>query len=181
MWWDIAPEMRAEWEDWHYDMPERSRHPGISRLALDLGRFVFRALRGRRHGHPHRRRLPRSAERAHALVAQAHAAPSQHGAQPSPRREPRSRPRRMDGDAAPRAWPAGAGASPLPQQQGLVGAFLEAQSMAGAPPTTEQKIRGGDVEARRSPSSRATTSRRSRALPMLGRRRARRLPCSYTL
>ena len=37
----------------------------------------------------------------------------------------------------------------LPQQQGLVGAFLlEAQSMAGAPQTTEQKIRGGDAEAR---------------------------------
>ena len=40
--------------------------------------------------------------------------------------------------------------SALPQQQGLVGAFLlEAQSLAGAPQTTEQKIRGGsDAEAR---------------------------------
>ena len=39
--------------------------------------------------------------------------------------------------------------SALPQQQGLVGAFLlEAQPMAGAPQTTEQKIRGGDAEAR---------------------------------
>lgn len=33
MWWDIAPEMRAEWEDWHSHehMPERLGIPGFLR------------------------------------------------------------------------------------------------------------------------------------------------------
>jgi hypothetical protein len=33
MWWDIAPEMRAEWEDWHTSehMPERLAIPGFLR------------------------------------------------------------------------------------------------------------------------------------------------------
>jgi hypothetical protein len=36
----------------------------------------------------------------------------------------------------------------LPSRKGLTGAhLLESQSMAGAPQTTEQKIRGGDARA----------------------------------
>jgi hypothetical protein len=33
MWWDVAPEMRAEWEDWHTNehMPERLAIPGFLR------------------------------------------------------------------------------------------------------------------------------------------------------
>jgi hypothetical protein len=33
MWWDVAPEMRAEWEDWHTTehMPERLAIPGFLR------------------------------------------------------------------------------------------------------------------------------------------------------
>ena len=33
MWWDVAPEMRAEWEDWHSHehMPERLAIPGFLR------------------------------------------------------------------------------------------------------------------------------------------------------
>ena len=33
LWWDIAPEMRAEWEDWHTNehMPERLAIPGFLR------------------------------------------------------------------------------------------------------------------------------------------------------
>jgi hypothetical protein len=33
MWWDVAPEMRAEWEDWHSSehMPERLSVPGFLR------------------------------------------------------------------------------------------------------------------------------------------------------
>jgi hypothetical protein len=33
MWWDVAPEMRAEWEDWHSSehMPERLAIPGFLR------------------------------------------------------------------------------------------------------------------------------------------------------
>ena len=33
MWWDVAPEMRAEWEDWHSHehMPERLSIPGFLR------------------------------------------------------------------------------------------------------------------------------------------------------
>ena len=33
MWWDVAPEVRAEWEDWHSSehMPERLAIPGFLR------------------------------------------------------------------------------------------------------------------------------------------------------
>ena len=38
MWWDVPPEVRAEWEDWHTHehMPERLAHPGVpARHALE--------------------------------------------------------------------------------------------------------------------------------------------------
>ncbi len=46
MWWDIAPEVRAEWEDWHTreHMPERLAIPGFllaaNVLLLTLGCFL---------------------------------------------------------------------------------------------------------------------------------------------
>ena len=44
MWWDIAPEVRAEWEDWHTreHMPERLAIPGFlrgTRWIADSGRM----------------------------------------------------------------------------------------------------------------------------------------------
>jgi hypothetical protein len=46
MWWDIAPEARAEWEDWHTreHMPERLSIPGFlrgSRWVLESSYFVL--------------------------------------------------------------------------------------------------------------------------------------------
>jgi hypothetical protein len=153
MWWDIAPEMRAEWEDWHSHehMPERLGIPGFlrgSRWISGDSYFVLYEVEGMgtltagayldrlnaptpwsRKLMPHHRNMVRSLCHVHASLG-----------------------RGLGGWMATLRLEHGLPAqalSPLPQQQGLVGAFLlEAQSMAGAPPTTEQKIRGGDVEAR---------------------------------
>ena len=53
MWWDISPEMRAEWEDWHTHehMPERLGIPGFlrgTRWVADSGepRISFFMKRG---------------------------------------------------------------------------------------------------------------------------------------
>ena len=153
MWWDIAPEMRAEWEDWHSHehMPERLGIPGFlrgSRWISGDSYFVLYEVEGMgtltagayldrlnaptpwsRKLMPHHRNMVRSLCHVRASFG-----------------------RGLGGWIATlrleRGLPAQA-LSALPQQQGLVGAFLlEAQSLAGAPPTTEQKIRGGDVEAR---------------------------------
>ena len=152
MWWDIAPEMRAEWEDWHSHehMPERLGIPGFlrgSRWISGDSYFVLYEVEGMgtltagayldrlnaptpwsRKLMPHHRNMVRSLCHVRASLG-----------------------RGLGGWMATLRLEHGLPAqalSPLPQQQGLVGAFLlEAQSMAGAPPTTEQKIRGGDVEA----------------------------------
>jgi len=152
MWWDIAPEMRAEWEDWHSHehMPERLGIPGFlrgSRWISGDSYFVLYEVEGMgtltagayldrlnaptpwsRKLMPHHRNMVRSLCHVRARLG-----------------------RGLGGWMATLRLEHGLPAqalSPLPQQQGLVGAFLlEAQSMAGAPPTTEQKIRGGDVEA----------------------------------
>ena len=88
MWWDVAPEMRAEWEDWHSSehMPERLAIPGFlrgTRWIAESGEpsyFVLYEVDA--PGDDHRRRIPRAAEQSHAVVAKDDAAPSQHGAQP---------------------------------------------------------------------------------------------------
>ena len=153
MWWDIAPEMRAEWEDWHSHehMPERLGIPGFlrgSRWISGDSYFVLYEVEGMgtltagayldrlnaptpwsRKLMPHHRNMVRSLCHVRASLG-----------------------RGLGGWMATLRLEHGVPAqalSSLPQQQGLVGAFLlEAQSMAGVPPTTEQKIRGGDVEAR---------------------------------
>jgi hypothetical protein len=153
MWWHIAPEMRAEWEDWHSHehMPERLGIPGFlrgSRWISGDSYFVLYEVKGMatltagpyvdrlnaptpwsRKLMPHHRNMARSLCHVRASFG-----------------------RGLGGWIATlrleHGLPAQALAA-LPQQQGLVGAFLlEAQPMAGAPPTTEQKIRGGDAEAR---------------------------------
>ena len=89
MWWDVAPEVRAEWEEWHTaeHMPERLAHPGLpARHALDRAfpaqPSYFVLYEVKEPGDAHRRGVPRAAEQSHAVVAQDDAAPSQHGAQP---------------------------------------------------------------------------------------------------
>jgi hypothetical protein len=152
MWWDIAPPMRAEWEDWHTHehMPERLGIPGFLRGSrwisgdsyfvlyeverigtLKAGAYIDRLnapTPWSRKLMPHHRNMVRSLCHVRASFG-----------------------RGLGGWMATLRLEHGLPAqalSALPQQQGLVGAFLlEAQSMAGAPQTTEQKIRGGDVEA----------------------------------
>lgn len=153
MWWDIAPAMRAEWEDWHSHehMPERLGIPGFlrgSRWISGDSYFMLYEVEGMgtltagpyidrlnaptpwsRKLMPHHRNMVRSLCHVRASFG-----------------------RGLGGWMATLRLEHGLPAqalSALPQQQGLVGAFLlEAQPMAGAPQTTEQKIRGGDAEAR---------------------------------
>jgi hypothetical protein len=153
MWWDIAPPMRAEWEDWHTHehMPERLGIPGFlrgSRWISGDSYFMLYEVEGMdtltagpyidrlnaptpwsRKLMPHHRNMVRSLCHVRASFG-----------------------RGLGGWMATLRLEHGLPAqalSALPQQQGLVGAFLlEAQPMAGAPQTTEQKIRGGDAEAR---------------------------------
>jgi hypothetical protein len=153
MWWDIAPPVRAEWEDWHTHehMPERLGIPGFlrgSRWISGDSYFVLYEVQGMdtltggayldrlnaptpwsRKLMPHHRNMVRSLCHVRASYG-----------------------RGLGGWIATLRLEHGLPAqalSVLPQQQGIVGAFLlEAQPMAGAPQTTEQKIRGGDAEAR---------------------------------
>jgi hypothetical protein len=154
MWWNIAPEMRTEWEDWHTHehMPERLGIPGFlrgSRWISGESYFVLYEVEGMgtltagayldrlnaptpwsRKLMPHHRNMVRSLCHVRASFG-----------------------RGLGGCIATLRLEDGLpvqALSALPQRGGLVGAFLlEAQSMAGAPQTTEQQIRGGsDAEAR---------------------------------
>ncbi len=153
MWWDVAPEMRAEWEDWHSSehMPERLAIPGflrgtrwvafsgepsyfvsyeVAQLAtITSGAYLERLNNPSpwsRRMMPHHRNMVRS---LCALRA------GWGGGLPQALATVRFSPR--------------AGALPkLPRRKGLTGAhLLESQPMAGAPQTAEQNIRGGDGAA----------------------------------
>jgi len=149
MWWDVAPQMRAEWEDWHSSehMPERLAIPGFLRgtrwiavsgepsyftlyevadLATTTGGAYLERLNNptpwSRKMMPHHRNIVRS---LCALRA------GWGGGLPQVLATVRFSPR--------------AGALPkLPRRKGLTGAhLLESQPMAGVPQTAEQRIRGG--------------------------------------
>ena len=150
MWWDIASEVRAEWEDWHTSehMPERLAIPGFLRgsrwiagessyfvlyEAAELATVTSGAYLERlndptpwsRQMMPHHRNMVRSlcALRAGWGGGLPHALATI-------RFSPTSH--------LPK----------LPQGRGLTGAhLLESQPMAGAPQTAEQQIRGGDASA----------------------------------
>ena len=91
MWWDVAPEMKAEWEDWHSHehMPERLAIPGFLRgtrwIALSGEPSYFVLYEAAKLATITERRVPRAPEQSDAVVAQDDAAPPQHGAQPVPR------------------------------------------------------------------------------------------------
>ena len=156
MWWDIAPEMRAEWEDWHTreHMPERLAIPGFLRgtrwiaasgepsyfvlyEAADLGTLTRGPYLERlnnptpwsRKMMPHHRNMVRSLCRVHESSGRgvAQALATLRLDQP------------IGAEALGR----------LAQRQGVTSAhLLQSQSLAGVPQTTEQKIRGGaDREA----------------------------------
>ena len=153
MWWDVAPEMRAEWEDWHSreHMPERLAIPGFLRgtrwgalsgepsyfvcyevaqlTSITSGPYLERLNNPTPWSQkmmPHHRNMVRSLCAVRAGWG---------GGVPQVLATVRFSPR-------PGAQPT------LPQGEGLTGAhLLESQPMAGAPQTAEQKIRGGDATA----------------------------------
>jgi hypothetical protein len=153
MWWDISPEARPEWEDWHTTehMPERLGIPGFLRgsrwvaLSGELSYFVWyeaKDLATITTG-PYLHRLNNPSPWSQKMM-------------PHHRNMVRSlcRVRGGFGDGLGQAMAtirfsaAGAGALPeLRQSRGVTGMrLLEAQPMAG-PPTAEQRIRGGDARA----------------------------------
>jgi hypothetical protein len=155
MWWDITPQMTAEFEDWHSHehMPERLAIPGFLRgtrwvaASGERSYFVLYEVAGlatltggaylerlndptpwSRRMMPHHRNMVRSLCQVRASFGRgvAQAAATV----------------RLDAPLAAEAL------SALPERKGLTAAhLLESQSMAGMAPTTEQRIRGGDAEA----------------------------------
>jgi hypothetical protein len=151
MWWDIAPEMRAEWEDWHSGehMPERLAIPGFLRgtrwvaVSGEPSYFVIyevaqlAAITGgaylERLNNPtpwSRKMMPHHLNMVRSLCAlRAGWGGGLAQVLATIRFSPTS--------DLPR----------LPRGQGLTGAhLLESQPMPGTQ-TTEQKIRGGDATA----------------------------------
>jgi len=152
MWWDVAPEVRGEWEDWHSSehMPERLAIPGFLRgtrwvaLSGEPSYFVLYEVAGlatltggayldrlnnpspwSRKMMPHHRNMVRSL----CVLREGWGGGVAHAL------------------ATIRFSPA-SGPTRLPRVKGLTGAHvLQAQPMAGMAQTAEQKIRGGDASA----------------------------------
>jgi len=153
MWWDVAPEMKSEWEHWHSHehMPERVGIPGFLRgtrwiaASGEPSYFVSYEVKNlatitggaylERLNHPtpwslkmmpHHRNMVRSLCRVRAgfggglgqAMATIRFSPQEREVLPG-----------------------------LQERKGVTGVhLLESQPVAG-PPTTEQKIRGGDARA----------------------------------
>ncbi len=151
MWWDVPPEVREEWEDWHSHehMPERLAIPGFlrgSRWASGDSYFVlyevdgFATLTGgpylerlndptpwSRKMMPHHRNMVRSLCEVRASFGRGVAQVV----------------------ATLRTEIAADALQPLPGRKGLTAAhLLRSRPMAGMAQTIEQKIRGGDAGAK---------------------------------
>lgn len=165
MWWDFAPEVRDEIEDWHTHehMPERVSIPGFLRgtrwiaLGGELSFFILyevarvSVLTGpdylarlndptpwSRKMMPHHLNMVRSLCRLRASVGGLIG-----GALATVRFSP---PRR--GARSVTQWLASEVLPPLARRKGIAGAcLLQAQQQAVAPRTTEQQIRGQDGTA----------------------------------
>jgi len=149
MWWDVAPQVRAEWEDWHTreHMPERLAIPGFlrgTRWVAESGEpsyFVCYETENLktitsgpyldRLNNPtpwSRKMMPHHLNMVRSLCVL----------------------RAGWGGGLPHTLAAirlSQGLSELPKREGLTGVhLLESQPMPGAP-TAEQKIRGGDRSA----------------------------------
>ena len=153
MWWDVAPEVRAEWEDWHSreHMPERLAIPGFlrgTRWVAESGEPSYFILYEtsdlatitsgpylERLNNPtpwSRKMMPHHLNMVRSLcVLRA----GWGGGLPQTL-------------ATVRFTPQASALPELPQRKGLTGVhLLESQPMAGVPQTAEQKIRGGDRTA----------------------------------
>lgn len=150
MWWDVAPERRAEWEDWHSSehMPERLAIPGFLRgtrwvaLSGEPSYFVLYEVTGldALTGGAYLERLNNPTPWSRKMM-------------PHHRNMVRSLCLLREGygggvaQALATVRFSGMQKRELPRGKGLTGAhFLESQPMPGAQ-TTEQKIRGGDASA----------------------------------
>jgi len=167
MWWDIAPEMRPEWEDWHTHehMPERLGIPGFLRgsrwiaasgepsyfvlyetarlSTIRSGPYLERLndpSPWSRKMMPHHRNMVRSLCRVRASFGGGLGqALATIRFSPAPRGG-RALVKRLASEVLPG----------LPGRRGLSGAhLLESQPAASTPQTTEQRIRGGDARADR--------------------------------
>ena len=156
MWWDIAPPVKAEFEDWHSHehMPERLAIPGFLRgtrwiaLSGKPSYFVLyeaaklatitRGAYLKRLNNPtpwSRKMMPhhRNMVRSLCLVRASFGAYVGHA---------------LATIRLPSSKKPSSGLRALAQRKGLSGAhLLESQPMTGIPRTTEQKIRGGDATA----------------------------------
>ena len=152
MWWDIAPEVRAEWEDWHTreHMPERLSIPGFlrgTRWIAASGQPSYFVLY--------------EAERLETLTAGTYLERLNNPTPWSLKMMPHHRNMVRSLCEVRATWGGGVpqtlatvrfsltSAMPkLPQHHGLTGAhLLQSVPMAATPQTTEQKIRGGDASA----------------------------------
>ena len=152
MWWDIASEVRPEWEDWHTreHMPERLGIPGFlrgTRWIAESGQPSYFVLY--------------EAESLETLTAGTYLerlnnpTPWSLKMMPHHRNMVRSlcEVRATWGGGVPRTlatirFSLASELPKLPQGQGLTSAhLLQSVPMAATPQTTEQKIRGGDASA----------------------------------
>jgi hypothetical protein len=165
MWWDVPPEVRAEWEDWHSHehMPERLGIPGFLRgtrwvahsgepsyfvlyetrdlKTMTSGAYVDRLNNPTpwsRKMMPHHRNMVRSLCRVRASFGGGLAqalATVRFSAAPEAGRSALK-------------WLATQMMPSLPQRKGLTATcLLESQPAAAVPRTAEQRIRGGDRQA----------------------------------
>jgi hypothetical protein len=154
MWWNVAPDMKAEFEDWHTHehMPERLAIPGFLRgtrwiaASGEPSYFVLYEVAGlatltagpylerlndptpwSRKMMPHHRDMVRSLCEVRASFGRGVA----------------------QALATLRMQTPAQALAALPGRQGLAAAhLLESRPMTGVPQTTEQIIRGGDAEAK---------------------------------
>lgn len=163
MWWNMAPEMRAEFEHWHSHehFPERLALPGFLRAtrwaAVDGGEGFFILYELKEHGAlsspeylarlnaptawstrlmPHHRNMVRSQTR----VLHSHGAGVARHAM-TVRLSPR------EGQAQALQAALRALIEALPMEAGLAGAHLLRTDTPAIAPTTEQKIRGNADQA----------------------------------
>ncbi|HLB14811.1 MAG TPA: hypothetical protein VJM14_07770 [Burkholderiales bacterium] len=167
MWWDIAPEMRPEWEDWHTHehMPERLGIPGFlrgsrwiaasgepsyfvlyetARLSTIMSGPYLERLNDpspwSRKMMPHHRNMVRSLCRVRASFGGGLGQALATIRFSPPPRGGRALLKRLSSEVLPG----------LPGRRGLSGAhLLESQPAASTPQTTEQRIRGSDARADR--------------------------------
>ena len=148
MWWDIAPEVRAEWEDWHTNehMPERLSIPGFlrgSRWVSGTSYFVLYEL-----DRPETLTGPAYMERLNNPT------PWSLKMMPHHRNMVRSLCDAREGFGRGLAGMLATvqdrvDVAALRKRKGISAAhLLEARPMAGVPQTAEQKMRGGDREAK---------------------------------